>query len=75
MNNQRTNETRKIGDLISAALFNALGPNVTNNYAAPKQKNTFKIKVEEVDPVRSTERVPSDSYRDSSHHLVNVAAA
>jgi hypothetical protein len=43
MNSLRTNETRKVGDLISSALLNALGPNTTNNYAAPKSKNTFKI--------------------------------
>lgn len=58
MNQLRTNDTRKVGDLISSALMNALGPNVTNNYAAPKNKNTFKMKVEGGDPVRSAERVP-----------------
>lgn len=65
MNSQRTNGTHKIGDLISSALLQALGPNVTNNYAAPRQKNTFKTKVEEGDPVRSAERVPYSS----SHQL------
>lgn len=65
MNTLRTNDTRKVGDLISAALLTALGPNVTNNYAAPKNRNTFKVKVEEGDPVRSAERVPYSS----SHQL------
>jgi hypothetical protein len=58
MNTLRTNDTRKVGDLISAALLTALGPNVTNNYAAPKNRNTFKAQVEGGDPVRSAERVP-----------------
>lgn len=51
MNNLRTNETRKICDLISPALLQALGPNITNNFAAPKSRNTFKSKVEEVEPL------------------------
>lgn len=62
MNTARTNETRKISDLISPALLQALGPNVTNNFAAPKNKNTFKNKAEEShDPVRSTPARPSHS--------------
>lgn len=69
MNHLRTNETRKVGDLISSALLNALGPNITNNYAAPKGKNTFKVKVEGGDPVRSAERVPYSS----SHQLVHAS--
>ncbi len=71
MNNLRTNDTRKVGDLISSALLNALGPNVTNNYAAPKSKNTFKMKVEGGDPVRSAERVPYSS----SHQLLPTTAS
>lgn len=65
MNHLRTNETKRVGDLISSALLNAIGPKVTNNFAPPKSKNTFKMKVEEGDPVRSTERVPYSS----SHQL------
>jgi hypothetical protein len=65
MNSLRTNETKRVGDLISSALLNAIGPNVTNNFAPPKGKNTFKIKVEGGDPVRSAERVPYSS----SHQL------
>jgi hypothetical protein len=59
MNQLRTNETRKVGDLISSALLSALGPNTTNNFAAPKCRNTFKMKVEGGDPVRSVERLPA----------------
>lgn len=81
MNTARTNQTLKISDLISPALLQALGPKTTNNFAAPKNRNTFKTKVEEVDPVRSAERVPyssshqlssMDSAQDDKH---NVAAA
>ena len=71
MNMARTNQTLKISDLISPALMQALGPNTTNNFAAPKSRNTFKVKVEEVDPVRSKERVPSGSSRNSSHKLLH----
>ncbi len=62
MNSLRTNETKRVGDLISSALLNA----IDRNYAPPKSKNTFKIKVEGGDPVRSAERVPYSS----SHQLV-----
>lgn len=71
MNSQRTNEPRRICDLISPALLQALGPKTTNNFAAPKNRNTFKSKVEEVDPVRSAERVPYSS----SHKLSSVDSA
>ena len=79
MNSLRTNETRKISDLISPALLQALGPNVTNNFAAPKSRNTFKAKVEEVDPVRSAERVPYNRpneqfERASSHQLSSLSS-
>lgn len=76
MNTLRTNETRKVGDLISSALLNALGPNITNNYAAPKSKNTFKIKVEGGDPVRSAERVPySSSHQQPSYSSSSLGYA
>lgn len=71
MNTLRTNNTHKVGDLISAALLTALGPNITNNYAAPKNRNTFKVKAEEGDPVRSAERVPYSS----SHQLSSFGYA
>jgi hypothetical protein len=79
MNSLRTNETKRVGDLISSALLNA----IDQNYTPPKSKNTFKIKVEEGDPVRSTERLTTVARSastgqtgvpyTSSHH--NVAAA
>lgn len=78
MNHLRTNETKRVGDLISSALLNAIGPKVTNNFATPKSKNTFKMKVEGGDPVRSTERVPyssSHQLSSSSNDEIKVAAA
>ncbi len=65
MNQLRTNETKRVGDLISSALLNA----VDQNYTPPKHKNTFKMKVEGGDPVRSTERVPYSS----SHQFLDSA--
>lgn len=61
MNAARTNETRKISDLISLAMLSSLSRDLHENV-----KNRYPLKkAEEGDPVRSAERVPYSS----SHHL------
>ena len=71
MNIARTNETRKISELISLAMLSAMGE-LTQQYSNDYSRhiNQIPTKVEEGDPVRSAERVPY-----SSSHQLNVAAA